>query len=196
MRPFVIPTGAMEDTLLVGDHLLVNTLTDKPDRAARLLLPRTGISRGDLVVIRPPSNPSQYFVKRVVGVPGDRIRITRKTLHVDDRPMSEPYKSNKTDYFDSYRDNFPSEPQLKIFDSALAMLAHHVRNGEVVVPTGHYFVMGDNRDSSLDSRYFGLVSRDGIQGRPWLIYWSQEPGGQTRWSRVVKPLRKQGPSAE
>jgi len=175
VQAFVIPTGSMEDTLLIGDHLLVDKLTySPPGPISKYLLPYSDVQRGDIIVFRYPIDIRQTFVKRVVGVPGDRIRIDRKQVFLNGRELHEPYKFHKMDYFDSYRDNFPSEPNVRVFDPAQAMLEKDVQNGEVVIPPGSYFAMGDNRDSSLDSRYWGFVPRDNVIGKPLIIYWSYD----------------------
>jgi signal peptidase I len=105
-------------------------------------------------------------------VPGDHIKLVNKQVWLNGKKLDEPYKVHKTDYIDSYRDNFPSEPNSNLAPGALDMLEHHVVDGEVVVPPGYYFAMGDNRDQSLDSRYWGFVPRENIIGKPLIIYWS------------------------
>jgi signal peptidase I len=175
VQAFVIPTGSMEDNLLIGDHLLVDKLAYAPAGAlSRYLLPYTPVKRGDIVVFSYPVDIRQTFVKRVIGVPGDRLRLSAKQLILNGKPVDEPFKFQKLPYFDTYRDNFPSAPNSQVDDRALDMLAHHVVDGEVVVPPGNYFVMGDNRDNSLDSRYWGFVPRSHIIGKPLLIYWSYD----------------------
>ena len=175
VQAFVIPTGSMEDTLLIGDHLLVDKLAyAPPGPVSKFLLPYEEVKRGDIIVFRYPVDIRQTFVKRCMGVPGDRIRLVNKQLYLNGKKLDEPYVYHKTDYPDSYRDNFPSDPNVHISDSGEDMLEHHVVNGEVVVPPGSYFAMGDNRDSSLDSRYWGFVPRDNIVGKPLIIYWSYD----------------------
>ncbi|HWZ33128.1 MAG TPA: signal peptidase I [Bryobacteraceae bacterium] len=175
VQAFVIPTGSMEDTLLVGDHLLVDKLAFAPSGpASKYILPYRPVKRGDIIVFRYPVDISQTFVKRCMGVPGDRIRVINKQVYLNGVKLDEPYKVNKTDYIDSYRDNFPGEPNANIYPGAIDMLQHHVVNGEVVVPPNVYFAMGDNRDSSLDSRYWGFVPRENIIGKPLIIYWSYD----------------------
>jgi len=175
VQAFVIPTGSMEDTLLIGDHLLVDKLTYAPSGAiSKYLLPYSDVRRGDIIVFRYPIDIRQTFVKRVVGVPGDRLKVIRKQLYLNGVELKEPYKFHKTEYFDSYRDNFPSEPNVRLYEPAQVMLEKNVENGEVVVPPGNYFAMGDNRDSSLDSRYWGFVPRENIIGKPLVIYWSYD----------------------
>jgi signal peptidase I len=113
-------------------------------------------------------------VKRCIGVPGDRIKLINKQLWLNGHIVQEPFVYHKTEYIDSYRDNFPSEPNVHVAESAQDMLVNHVQNGEVVVPPDSYFAMGDNRDSSLDSRYWGFVPRANIIGKPLIIYWSYD----------------------
>ena len=175
VQAFVIPTGSMEDTLLVGDHLLVDKLAYSPARGVeRTLLPYQDVRRGDIIVFRYPMEIQQTFVKRCIGVPGDRIHLVDKRLWLNGKPMEEPYVYHKSGYIDPYRDNFPSEPYFHMLPGAREMLANHVENGEVVVPEGHYFAMGDNRDNSSDSRYWGFVPRANIIGKPLIVYWSYD----------------------
>lgn len=176
IQAFVIPTGSMEDTLLIGDHLLVDKLAYAPAGIiSRHVLPYEPVRRGDIIVFRYPMDIKQTFVKRVIGVPGDRIKLIDKQVYVNGVKLNEPYKYHKTDYIDSYRDNFPGEPNVHLYEPAEKMLRENVnRTGEVVVPPNSYFAMGDNRDSSLDSRYWGFVPRDNIIGKPLIIYWSYD----------------------
>jgi signal peptidase I len=175
VQAYVIPTGSMEDTLLIGDHLLVDKMAYAPSGAvSKYLLPYEEPRRGDVIVFRYPVDIRQTFVKRVIGEPGDRLRIVNKQVYRNGSPIKEPYKYHKTDYIAPYRDNFPSEPDVMVDRGAIDMLEHHVVNGEVVVPPGMYFAMGDNRDNSLDSRYWGFVPRENIIGKPLIIYWSYD----------------------
>jgi signal peptidase I len=175
VQAFVIPTGSMEDTLLVGDHLLVDKLAFAPGGAVtKYVLPYSDVHRGDIIVFRYPIDIKQTFVKRVMGVPGDRIHLQSKQVWLNGHQLNEPYVVHKLDYIDSYRDNFPAEPNTPIFPPAQAMLEHNVQGGDVVVPPGYYFAMGDNRDQSLDSRYWGFVPRENIIGKPLIIYWSYD----------------------
>lgn len=185
VQAFVIPTGSMENNLLVGDHLLVDKLAYAPaGPMSKYLLPYQEIRRGDIVVFRYPVDIKQTFVKRVIGIPGDRIRIVNKQLIRNGKPVHEPYKIHKTEYTDSYRDNFPSTPYLPVSEGAIEMLQKHVVNGELVVPENAFFVMGDNRDNSLDSRFWGFVPRANIIGKPLIIYWSYD----TTTDRLAGPL--------
>jgi len=175
VQAYVIPTGSMEDTLLIGDHLLVDKMAYSPSGpVSKYILPYEEPHRGDVIVFRYPVDIRQTFVKRVIGEPGDRLRIVNKQVYRNGSPLTEPYKIHKTDYIAPYRDNFPGEPDVMVDRGALDMLERHVVNGEVVVPPGYYFAMGDNRDNSLDSRYWGFVPRENIIGKPLIIYWSYD----------------------
>lgn len=175
VQAFVIPTGSMEDSLLIGDHLLVDKMAYSPSGpVSKYILPYEEPKRGDIIVFRYPTDIQQTFVKRCMGVPGDHIRIVNKVVYLNGHPLTEPYKVNKTDYIEDYRDNFPSEPNVTLEPGAVKMLENNVVNGEVVVPPGHYFAMGDNRDSSWDSRFWGFVPRQNIIGKPLIIYWSYD----------------------
>ena len=178
VQAFVIPTGSMEDTLLIGDHLLVDKLAYSPDGSvSKYLLPYEEPKHGDIIVFRYPADISQTFVKRVIGVPGDRLKMVNRNVYRNGVLLNEPYVYHKLPY-EAYRDNFPGEPAQfgeRLQDQLQReMLEHHVVDGEVVVPPDSYFAMGDNRDNSLDSRYWGFVPRDNIIGKPLLIYWSYE----------------------
>ncbi|HEV2201900.1 MAG TPA: signal peptidase I [Bryobacteraceae bacterium] len=175
VQAYVIPTGSMEDTLLIGDHLLVDKLAFAPaGPMSKYVLPYAEPRRGDIIVFRYPVDIRQTFVKRLIGAPGDRIRIVNKQVYVNGVPSVEPYKFHKTEYMAPYRDNFPGEPDVLVDRGAIDMLQNHVTNGEVVVPPNSYFAMGDNRDNSLDSRYWGFVPRENIIGKPLIIYWSYD----------------------
>jgi signal peptidase I len=177
---YVIPTGSMEDTLLVGDHIVVDKLAYAPaGPISKYLLPYEQPKRGDIIAFQYPVDIAQLFVKRVIGVPGDHLKIVNQQVYINGKRLTEPYVYHKSGYFDPYRDNFPSAsntleeiPNAKRDKLLADMLSKHVVNGEVVVPPNNYFVMGDNRDNSLDSRYWGFVPRDNISGKPVLNYWS------------------------
>ena len=175
VQAFVIPTGSMEESLLIGDHLLVDKLAyAPPGPISKYILPYSEAKRGDIIVFRWPTDIKFTFVKRVIGVPGDRIRIENKQVFRNGKPIEEPYKFHKSDFFDSYRDSFPSEPNTSIDQGARTMLQRYVVNGEIVVPDNAFFALGDNRDHSLDSRYWGFVPRENIIGKPLIIYWSYD----------------------
>src|SRR4051812_39905816 len=123
VQAFVIPTGSMEDSLLIGDHLLVDKLTySPPGPVSKNLLPYRNVQRGDIIVFRYPVDIRQTFVKRVIGVPGDHLRIENKQTWLNGHKVDEPYKIHKTDYIDSYRDNFPSTPNQRLLGKADEML--------------------------------------------------------------------------
>ena len=218
---YVIPTGSMEDTLMVGDHIFVDKLAYSPaSRLAHLLLPYQNPKDGDIIAFHYPADPAQMFVKRVIGQPGDRIRFVNQQLFRNGVPVSEPYACHKAGYSSAYRDNFPMDiawldvaPDKRRNGLLAEMLNHDVRDGQLLVPPNSYFAMGDNRDNSLDSRYWGLVPRDNIVGKPVLIFWSYDastnelmPGSsadflrhvismgshfmaRTRWNRTFRLVR-------
>ncbi len=190
VQAFVIPTGSMEDTLLIGDHLLVDKLAYAPKGSfSKYILPYEDPRDGDIIVFRYPVDISQTFVKRVVGVPGDHIKIIEQQVYRNGKKLTEPYAVHKSTYSDSFRDNFPnSEANFSQMDSGREMLANNVQNGEVVVPPESYFAMGDNRDNSLDSRYWGFVPRGNIIGKPLIIYWSYNASTESLASSSVNNL--------
>jgi signal peptidase I len=174
VQAFQIPSGSMENTLLVGDFLLVDKLHFAGDGSPGHLLPYGTIKRGDIVVFYFPIEPSQFLVKRVIGLPGDHVRLRDKAVYVNGEPLQENYVVHKQWMPDGYRDNFPNKQgySREIDRRWRYELARYVTGGELVVPADHYFVMGDNRDNSLDSRYWGFVPRANIVGRPLVIYLS------------------------
>ena len=187
VQAFSIPSAAMENTLLIGDRVIVERW------------PVPSSHRGDIVVFRYPIDPKQDYVKRVIGIPGDHIRLVNKQLILNGHAVDEPYVKHIFPYSDPYRDDFPAAPAGPgVMQPALAMLSDNVVNGELVVAPGCVFVMGDNRDDSLDSRYYGFVPVENILGQPLLIYWSQEVStfdlmnssahflAKPRWSRTLK----------
>lgn len=190
VQAFVIPTGSMEDTLLIGDHLLVDKLAYAPKGSvSQYILPYEDPKDGDIIVFRYPVDITQTFVKRVVGIPGDHIKIIDQQVIRNGKKLTEPYVVHKNPYPDSFRDNFPnSEPNLMLMDRARDMLANNVVQGEVVVPPDSYFAMGDNRDNSLDSRYWGFVPRGNIIGKPLIIYWSYNASTESLASSNVDSL--------
>lgn len=173
MQAFKIPSSSMEDTLLIGDYLMVNKLAYAPATSwLGPLLPYRQIHRGDIVVFRYPINPGTHFVKRVIGLPGDRLRIAGRQVIVNGHLLAEGYKVHKIGTVEDYRDHFPAAPLGPVFQQWAGELSRHVKEGWLVVPEGYYFVMGDNRDFSSDSRYWGFVPRENILGKPLVIYWS------------------------
>jgi signal peptidase I len=174
-QPFIVPTPSMDTTVRVGDHMIVDKLAYAPsDALSKHLLPYLEPKRGDIIVFRWPIDINVNYVKRCVGVPGDRIKIVDKDLYLNGRKLAEPYVQHVSAGLEPYRDNFPAEPFGEVYDRGFQMLAKNVVNGEVVVPEGSYFAMGDNRDNSLDSRYWGFVPRENIIGKPLVIFWSYD----------------------
>jgi signal peptidase I len=173
VQAFQIPSPSMENTLLVGDYLLVNKLCYGRGSAGDYFMPYRTVRRGDIVVFNYPVNPEQHFVKRVIGVPGDRVRLINKRVMVNGVQLKEPYVRFSRPADDLFRDSFP---RLDVAPGETPewwlQLRKLVEDGQLIVPEGHYFVMGDNRDNSSDSRYWGFVPQANIIGRPLLIYWS------------------------
>jgi signal peptidase I len=179
-QAFAISSGSMEDTISIGDRILVRSF------------PVLRVARGDIVVLRTPTDRSQRLVKRVIGVPGDRIRMSQKVVFRNGSVLNEPYAIHKANFIDPFRDNFPSQPVPPVAAAANDMLANHVVKGEVLVPAQSYFVLGDNRDNSLDSRYWGFLPASDIVGKPVLIYDSEDRSSgrrRIRWSRVLRFIR-------
>jgi signal peptidase I len=175
-QPFVIPSASMESTLMTGDHVIVDKLAYSPhgSESARVL-PYSDVKRGDIIVFRWPVDIKDTYVKRVIGVPGDRIRIEDKTVYRNGAKLVEPYTQHVDPHRMPFRDDFPSAlVPAEIYPQGRLMLEKNVREGELVVPAGCYFAMGDNRDNSSDSRFWGFVPRENITGKPLLIYWSFE----------------------
>lgn len=178
-QAFVIPTGSMQDTLLVGDHLLVDKLCYAPaGSVSKYLLPYQEPKHGDIIVFRYPPEVSQTLVKRLIGLPGDRLRITNGVMYRNGVRLNEPYVYHKYEY-DPALDNFPTSCCRPVKEELARelqqkMLEQNVVGGEVVIPSGMYFAMGDNRDNSSDSRFWGFVPRQNLVGKPFLIYWSYQ----------------------
>ena len=174
VQAFQIPSQSMEKTLLVGDYLLVDKIHFGQGGAFNWLLPYRDIKREDIIVFHYPVDPSQHFVKRVIGIPGDHILLRNKTVFVNDMAVREDYAIHLFANRDGYRDNFPSETDYtgQVNPRWRSIMPANVKDGELVVPPDQYFVMGDNRDDSLDSRYWGFVPRANIVGRPLVIYLS------------------------
>src|SRR6266851_4932622 len=178
-QPFVIPTSSMHNTLMTGDHLIVDKLAyAPPGPISRHLLPYSGVKRGDIIVFRHPILLEDY-VKRVIGLPGDHIKLINRVVYLNGKPLHEPYIIHILNDASHYRDNFPDgtpeyAADARAMDRVSQMLRENVVNGELVVPADNYFAMGDNRDNSLDSRYWGLVPRDNITGKPVIVFWSYD----------------------
>jgi signal peptidase I len=172
VQPLLIPSESMERTLLVGDFLLFNKQTyATPGPIGRWFLPYRGPARGDIVIFRHPDPP--MLIKRVVAVPGDRLRIVNGQVFINGVALKEPYAAFEPALYDPGRDNFPGEIAPRLVDPEWRrQMWSLTRDGELTVPEGEYFVMGDNRNHSRDSRYWGFVPRDAVVGRPLVIYFS------------------------
>ncbi len=178
VQAFKIPSQSMEPTLLVGDHLLVNKfIFGGRGHWYDALLPYRDIRRGDVIVFKFPFQDHPHYVKRVIGMPGDHIKLVDQQVYVNGKPLPEPYAYHDPQApYDPFLFNFPPADPNEVLSNMqpewAADISHHIVNGELVVPPGRYFAMGDNRDHSWDSRYWGFVDRDAIMGRPLFIYWS------------------------
>ena len=211
IQPFRIPSSSMEPTLLVGDFLLVDKQVSTAPDDSSLLLPTPRIHRGDVIVFHYPVDPAMHLVKRVVGVPGDHIRLRGGHVQINGRRIDEPYAVYRPSGPDNFRDNFPrlesADPEI---DSRWwVRMRRLIDNGELIVPAGNYFVLGDNRNDSEDSRYWGFVPEDSIVGRPLFIYFSLRQAGDdtttpalpgsrelaagltgfARWERILRVIR-------
>ena len=217
LQAFEIPTSSMENTLLIGDHVFVDRITLAPvTRWTGQVIPYRQIHRGDIVVFLSPAEAGLYVVKRVIAVPGDHVHLREGVVYLNGEPQKEPYVLHNPNSYNPYRDNFPSVPPTmgaSVTPEWHLLMPNYVAGSDLVIPPGDYFVMGDNRDVSYDSRYWGFVPRENIIGRPLFIYWSFEtpPGqylktsigdrvafvfkiivhfaDQTRWRRMLKMVR-------
>ena len=183
LQAFKIPSQSMEPTLLVGDHLLVNKFLFEGTGAwYEKLLPYRPIRRGDVVVFKFPFDDHPHYVKRVIGLPGDRLRIIDEQVYVNGSRLDEPYVVHDPSHSDDFTDNFPPPDAaylgFQLRPEWARQIMNSVQHGELLVPPDHFFVMGDNREWSSDSRYWGFVDRDAIIGRPIVIYWSVEATAQ------------------
>jgi signal peptidase I len=177
VQAFEIPSSSMENTLLIGDHVFVNREQFAPrTQWVGPLVPYRDIRRGDIVVFLSPAEPGLYVVKRIIGIPGDRIHLRDGVVYRNGEKLDEPYVIH-TDGSDAYRDNFPSvaPPDYGNVTPAWQLLLKlYIQGDDLVVPADSYFGMGDNRDVSLDSRYWGFIPRENVIGRPMFVYWSFE----------------------
>jgi len=203
VQAFKIPTGSMEENLLIGDHLLVNKFVFAPTASAleRTLLPIAQVKRDDIVVFKYPEEPDRDFIKRVIGLPGETVEVREKKVYINGKPIDEPFV------------HFLQPVSTESVLHEVTSFDVRERYGPVTVPPDQYFVMGDNRDNSQDSRYWGFLPRDYIKGRALIIYWSYEaergdyadegPGAtlrglvsvfvhfftRTRWDRMLHIIR-------
>ena len=176
VQAFQIPSESMEKTLLIGDYLLVDKAHYGHSRFWGWLLPYHSIQRQDIIVFRYPVNPRQHFVKRVVAVPGDRVRLINKHVYVNGIRQDDEYATFNWAQRDKFRDNFPDGGFYADKISARWFLQAQklLEDNELIVPEGSFFVLGDNRDDSYDSRYWGFVPAENVVGRPLLIYFSMD----------------------
>ena len=177
LQPYRIPSESMVPTLRVGDFLMVDKQSYEPEGHLSWVLPASGIHRGDLVVFHYPVDPSMYLVKRVIALPGDRIRLKHGRVWINEKRLNEPYAFYSPAALDDFRDNFPS---LREADPSLDFnwwmrLRRSIVGGELTVPKGKLFVLGDNRNDSEDSRYWGFVPEHDVIGRPFVVYFSILP---------------------
>lgn len=180
VQAFEIPSKSMVKTLLVGDHLFVDRVAFAPPTSwAKWFAPYRPIRRGDIAVFLSPAQPGLYLVKRIRGVPGDHLRLDKGRLYINGQLQEEPFvtRSGFNGAYVPYRDDFPSVPPSD-FDGVTQewrmTMPFYVKNGELVIPPDRYFAMGDNRDNSFDSRYWGFLPRENVIGTPLFIYWSFE----------------------
>jgi signal peptidase I len=178
VQAFKIPSQSMEPTLLVGDHLLVNKfIFGGRGHWYDHFLPYREIRRGDIIVFKFPYQDHPHYVKRVIGIPGDHLKIVDQHVYLNGKRLNEPYVArDPAAPYDPFGDNFPPRNeqflQANMQPEWADQILSNVHDGEIVVPPDKYFAMGDNRDHSWDSRFWGFVDRDAIMGRPVVIYWS------------------------
>lgn len=188
---FEIPSPSMVQTLLIGDHLVVDrTTAAPPSRWVQPLLPYQTIKRGDIVVFISPIQPDLHVVKRIIGMPGDRLRLKGGQVYRNGEAVAEPFAIQPQSY-NPYRDDFPSVSPAYANEVSpewnVTLASYLNKDGELVVPPESYFAMGDNREVSLDSRYWGFIPRENIIGRPMFIYWSfVTPGDQYRHTAMTE----------
>jgi signal peptidase I len=184
-QAFKIPTGSMEQNLLIGDHLIVNKMTFAPTASSleRVILPGRDIERGDIIVFKYPEEPDRDFIKRVIGLPGDRLEVRRQRVYINDEAIDEPYVRHT---------EAPAAP----VETTTGITNLRQEYGPVTVPDGQYFMMGDNRDNSEDSRYWGFLPKSYVKGQALFIYFSFDDGepltnlvGGVRWSRLLDRVR-------
>jgi signal peptidase I len=225
---FEIPSASMEKTLLIGDHVLVDRISLAPPALLAPFVHYRDVRRGDIIVfLKPhPETPDLYLVKRCIGLPGDKIHLEHGIVYLNGVAQNEPYAQmprsdgDPEDAYTPYRDDFPSdlagiEQEAAANNAALwaVDLPNHVVDGDLIVPDGAVFAMGDNRTKSLDGRFWGFVPRENIVGRPLFVYWSFETPAdeidktgigdriafmghilvhifdQTRWNRTLHVVR-------
>lgn len=178
VQAFEIPSSSMENTLLIGDHVFVNREQfAPPTRWLGPILPYRDIHRQDIVVFLSPAEPGLYVVKRIIGAPGDRIHLQDGVVYRNGEKLDEPYVIHQAggENYNPYRDNFPSvlpSEYSNVVPEWQLSMKQYIQGDDLVVPPDRYFAMGDNRDVSYDSRYWGFIPRENVIGRPMFIYWS------------------------
>ena len=178
VQAFEIPSSSMENTLLIGDHVFVNREQfAPPTRWLGPILPYRDIHRQDIVVFLSPAEPGLYVVKRIIGAPGDRIHLQDGVVYRNGEKLDEPYVIHQAggENYNPYRDNFPSvlpSEYSNVVPEWQSSMKQYIQGDDLVVPPDRYFAMGDNRDVSYDSRYWGFIPRENVIGRPMFIYWS------------------------
>lgn len=162
VQAFKIPTGSMEQNLLIGDHLLVNKFVFGPARGGfeEQLLAVGRVERGDILVFKFPDDPERDFIKRVIGLPGETLELRRKQVYIDGQPLDEPYL----------------RPEATTLRAGATPVDGRDNYGPLAIPDGHYFMMGDNRDNSQDSRYWGPLPHGHLKGKAMMVYWSYDAG--------------------
>lgn len=194
LQAFEIPSSSMEDTLLIGDHVFVNREQFAPKTNwMGPLLPYRNIKRGDIVVFLSPAEPGLYVVKRIMGIPGDRLHLRDGAVYRNGEKLTEPYVMHKGPlFYDPYRDNFPAVPPSDAYNVSpdwQLQMRSHIEGDDIVVPPDSYFGMGDNRDVSLDSRYWGFIPKENVIGRPMFVYWSfNTPPDQYRHTEMSERI--------
>ena len=213
LQNFEIPSSSMEDTLLIGDHVFVNREQfASPTHWMGPLVPYRDIHRNDIAVFLSPEQQGLFLVKRIVGIPGDHIHLHDGALYRNGEKLVEPFAQHKLANFNPYRDDFPAAQPSEMYGVRnkkwQQKLGSHLEGSDIVVPPDSYFAMGDNRDVSYDSRYWGFVPRQNVIGRPMFVYWSfarpaDSPShglaslahivihffDETRWSRTLRIVR-------
>ena len=199
VEAFRIPTGSMESTLLVGDFLLVNKAVYGADiPGTELRLPAFAEPRrGEVIVFTPPHDPTKNYVKRLVGLPGDTLEMRDKVLYRGGDPVAEPYARHIDGQGDAVHPDMQWQSHHLLATGPGGYHPTRDNWGPLVVPEGRYFMLGDNRDNSEDSRYWGFVPRSAIHGRPWFVYYSFDAAlrgsfpwlRDIRWRRIGEPIR-------
>jgi signal peptidase I len=195
VQAFEIPSSSMENTLLIGDHVFVNRVQFAPRTGwAGPLLPYREIRHGDIVVFLSPAEPGLYVVKRIIGTPGDRIHLRNGVVYRNGEMLNEAYVlHDSSDSYNPYRDNFPAVIPSELNNVTpewQLTLPQHVEGEDLVVPPDSYFAMGDNRDVSYDSRFWGFIPKQNVIGRPMFIYWSFETPRNQYLQKEVGELLK------